>query len=656
MEIKPQPKPQGKEATGAVPHDPAAVGDDKRTGDKRVELETRRPQFMISPRQAPGLQPLSADFVAQQLKDNPEITVVKTIEPPRLLGLESVDGGGLGSLVIARMSPDKAQLLQTQASGRLVVERDPPLTFVDQPMPPEARLPNLGVLVPHANGFKVTFEVRGEDGALPGATVYVFGSVWPTQGVTDNTGHITINVTGESPDTIRALYVNPRANHWSLWVDRPQLVPDTVTTIQLTPLGKSLQGFPGRQLLGWGQKAMGLDAVPPSFDGAGVKIAVIDSGAAKQTHRNLHKVGPGVSIVGDKPDAWTVDTIGHGSHCAGIIGGGPLGDGPGIRGFAPAAEIHVCRIFPGGRFSDLVSALDYCMEKGIDVVNMSLGGGEPSRIIEERIVKAKAMGVACVVAAGNSGGPVQFPASTPHVLAVAAMGKWGEFPGDSYHARQVVAGFERRDGYFPASFCCFGPEIDVCAPGVAIVSSLPSDDFGAWDGTSMAAPHVTGLAALVLAHHPDFKGEYQARDARRVERLFQIVKESSAPLQFGDPSRVGAGLPNAPRALRLGDTVTAGITSGLSTGGSTLPDTSIEALKQLLGLLVRASARGEPVAASSGATGTTPPFAPDPRRSASGAASTGATVARGPAYTGGLGGDPSPDELRNAMRRAGLLS
>ena len=83
-------------------------------------------------------------------------------------------------------------------------------------------------------------------------------------------------------------------------------------------------------------------------------------------------------------------------------------------------------------------ALDYCMEQGIDVANMSLGGGEPSKIIEDRIVRAKQLGMACIIAAGNSSGPVQFPASTPHCLAVAAMGKWGEFPEDSYHAQTSV--------------------------------------------------------------------------------------------------------------------------------------------------------------------------------------------------------------------------
>jgi hypothetical protein len=67
----------------------------------------------------------------------------------------------------------------------------------------------------------------------------------------------------------------------------------------------------------------------------------------------------------------------------------------------------------------------------------------------------------------------------------------------------------------------------------------------------MAAPHVTGLAALVLAHHPDFQGAIRMRNAQRVERLFQIIKASCRPVMLGDQRRTGFGLPDAPRALGL---------------------------------------------------------------------------------------------------------
>ena len=145
---------------------------------------------------------------------------------------------------------------------------------------------------------------------------------------------------------------------------------------------------------------------------------------------------------------------------------------------------------------------------------------------------------------------MQYPASSPNVLAVAAIGRLGEFPLDSYHA-QTVQGMGGPDGYFSPRFTCFGPEIAVCAPGVAILSSVPPNDFAVWDGTSMAAPHVTGLAALVLAHHPDFAGPFKARNVQRVQRLFQILKASARPIGLGDPRRTGYGIPDAPTALGL---------------------------------------------------------------------------------------------------------
>src|SRR4029079_9420893 len=105
----------------------------------------------------------------------------------------------------------------------------------------------------------------------------------------------------------------------------------------------------------------------------------------------------------------------------------------GIRGFAPDAEIHALKIFPGGRFSSLLDALDYCIEHDIDVVNMSLGSGEASQLVLQKLSQLKQAGVACIVAAGNSGDNVQFPGSSPDVLTVAAMGRMGEFPESSYH-------------------------------------------------------------------------------------------------------------------------------------------------------------------------------------------------------------------------------
>jgi subtilisin family serine protease len=98
-----------------------------------------------------------------------------------------------------------------------------------------------------------------------------------------------------------------------------------------------------------------------------------------------------------------------------------------------------------------------------------------------------------------------------------------------------------------------GPQIGVCAPGVAVSSSAPGGGLAARDGTAIAAAHVVGFAAVVLAHHPLFRGAYRARDEQRVLALFELIVASAAPPVL-DLSRVGAGLPDLRRVPGLGAT------------------------------------------------------------------------------------------------------
>jgi subtilisin len=289
---------------------------------------------------------------------------------------------------------------------------------------------------------------------------------------------------------------------------------------------------------------MGLDRVPDGVNGHGVKIAIIDSGI-DVTHPLLNHVQNGLDLTNGSTNddrSWGNDIVGHGTHCAGIITARGTPTVP-LRGFAPAAEIHALKVFPGGRFSSLLDALDYCIEKNIDVVNMSLGSAQASEAVEQKLEEAWLSGVACIAAAGNSGGAVQYPASSPKVLAVSALGKINEFPADSWDAQTLLPGLIASDGTFSPAFTCFGPEIGVTAPGVAIISTVPDNGFDPQSGTSMAAPHVTGVAALLLAHHPVFKtGQFAARGGQRVNALFYAIRSLCVPLSF-PRERAGAGVP-----------------------------------------------------------------------------------------------------------------
>jgi subtilisin family serine protease len=127
-------------------------------------------------------------------------------------------------------------------------------------------------------------------------------------------------------------------------------------------------------------------------------------------------------------------------------------------------------------------------------------------------------------------------------LSVSAVGQIGSFPDETFHAQSVMPNPGGAPNIFPAKFSCFGPGVGVCAPGVAIVSCVPGG-YAAWDGTSMATPHVTGLAALILAHHPVFAGAAKARSDARVGQLFQLISTTSHPV-VADATRGGAGMPS----------------------------------------------------------------------------------------------------------------
>lgn len=556
----PAPQPDGPDGRASADDSSAARGRDAKADIARGRaVAERKKKYLVAPRTLPAaagflapqalVAPLSLSSVQQALQSLGDIDVVDTVGNGGGLGASSL-GGQDDGVIVARMTDQKAGELHQRGQGRLIVERDQHLQLFD----PMLRRPDLVTsLTPYSGpSVEIVVAVLGKEGApLPEAEVSLFGGLLPSTAATGADGVARLRLYGEDVHMISGLYVKPRADHWSFYQRDPDLSSSEANTVMLRPLADwpALQNLPRQDTLGWGARAMRLDQVPPPLRGQGVKVAVIDSGVAT-THGNLNRIRAGFDVINKATDrtTWNNDTLGHGSHCAGVIAGADPSWG--IRGFAPEAEIHVCKLFPGGQISQLIDALEYCIEQQIDVVNLSLGGGAPSEALERQIVRAKQAGVACIAAAGNSGGPVQYPAASAHVLAVAAIGKVDEFPPDSYHAETIGQDIDPQ-GFFSARFSCAGPQVDVCAPGVAVVSSVPPNNFAAWDGTSMAAPHITGLAALVLAHRPEFQGVLRGRSAERVERLFQVLRLSARPVTLGDPARIGYGMPDALVALGL---------------------------------------------------------------------------------------------------------
>ncbi len=554
-------------------------------GSKQHEIRQRKGQFLIAPRRPAGMQmmgisPLQFSAVEQALRDSPDIEIVDRVGSRGGVGALAAGLPDGNAVLVARMSDEKAGTLALQSQGQLIVERDQPLQLLDVNYPQTSlvncNLPTAGM------AFSAEFLVLGNGTPVKDAEVYLFGSLLPATGTTDANGRVKLTLFGETPQSVRRLYIKPRMDFWSFSQEQPDISGDELNVIGLKALSDwpSLANFPRQQQLTWGQKAMRLDQLPSHYRGQGIRIAIVDSGAAN-AHQDLTKITRGYDVINKTPNSgWNVDTIAHGSHCAGVISG--LDSAWGVRGFAPEAEVHACKLFPGGQISQLIDALEYCIEKQVDVVNLSLGGAEPSEALEQQILRCKQAGIACIVAAGNSGGAVQYPASSPNVLAVAAIGRLNEFPHDSYHVQTITQQVDS-NGFFVARFSCFGPEIDVCAPGVAITSCVPDNNFAAWDGTSMAAPHVAGLAALVLAHHPDFQGT-SPRSAERVERLFQIIKMSCRPVMLGDARRTGFGLPDVIRAVGLAPAHSSpmmGSALGSSIGGASMSPQMLQSLSNL---------------------------------------------------------------------------
>ena len=212
--------------------------------------------------------------------------------------------------------------------------------------------------------------------------------------------------------------------------------------------------------------------------GKGIKVAVVDTGI-DYTHPDISpNYRGGISFVPTETDP--KDYNRHGTHVAGTIAAAD--NGTGVIGIAPSAYLYAVKVLSSGgsgNWSWLIAGIAWCVRTRIHVLNMSLGGASAPEALGAVCDFAWRNGLILVAAAGNNGGNVGFPAKYPSVIAVSAI-----------DSADVIAPFSSR-----------GPEVELCAPGVNIMSTLPGNTYGALSGTSMASPHVAGGAALALSTH-----------------------------------------------------------------------------------------------------------------------------------------------------------
>lgn len=283
------------------------------------------------------------------------------------------------------------------------------------------------------------------------------------------------------------------------------------------------------QVLPWGIARVGAQSVWASYTADPVKVAVVDTGIDVKHPDLLGNVKGGMSAVG-YTSSYTDDN-GHGTHVAGTIAAAQ--NSIGVVGVAPAADLYAVKVLDrkgSGWLSDIIEGLQWAIDNDIDVVNMSLGTSSYSATFDSAVQKTIASGTVVVAAAGNSGPTaesVNYPAKFAGVIAVSAI-----------DSSNVIASFSSR-----------GAGVDLAAPGVSVYSTYKGSGYATLSGTSMASPHVAGVAALVLTSpiggdDADADGVWDPSEVEaRLERTAQDLGST------GFDSSYGNGLVRADRAV-----------------------------------------------------------------------------------------------------------
>ena len=278
----------------------------------------------------------------------------------------------------------------------------------------------------------------------------------------------------------------------------------------------------------WGGAEDAVDIAGGGPTGAGVNVAIIDSGI-DYNHLDLDDNYGGGYDFADwddpvNPNTDPMDYHGHGTHCAGIVAAED--DGVGIIQVAPGASLYALKVFADGSdgawYDDIIAALQWCITEEMDVASMSFEGPEDTSL-REACAAAYAANVLLVAAAGNSGNPA---GRGDNVLAPAM-----------YESVIAVAATDINDRR--ARFSSTGPDVELAAPGVDIKSTVPGG-YAVWSGTSMACPHVAGVAALVI--ESGISGAAAVRDQ---------LNQTAETVGDGNPDYYGSGLVDAEAAVGI---------------------------------------------------------------------------------------------------------
>ncbi|TKI56497.1 peptidase S8 [Brevibacillus antibioticus] len=282
-----------------------------------------------------------------------------------------------------------------------------------------------------------------------------------------------------------------------------------------------------KQEIPWGVEHVGaIQAHSKNYLGKNVKIGILDTGISR--HEDL-KVSGGISYVEGEADY--EDAHGHGTAVAGVIAG--KDNQLGIIGVAPEAEIYPIKVLDEkghGKYSSMIQGIEWAIQNGMNIISISAGGSVDSQALHDQIKRANEHGILVIAAAGNRGlgeDTQLFPAKYSETLSVGSINR------DNQRADSSSV----------------GTGLDLMAPGVDILSTTLHKGYELRSGTSLAAPHVAGAAAVIWSK----KGRATNDEVR------DILVESATPL--GEPRFYGKGLVNLEKALGIGSTESLAIQS-----------------------------------------------------------------------------------------------
>lgn len=238
----------------------------------------------------------------------------------------------------------------------------------------------------------------------------------------------------------------------------------------------------------WGMTRIDAPSAWNTTKGAGVTVAVIDSGIDLSHPEFAGRIDTANDWDFVNNDSTALDDHGHGTHVAGIVGAA-MNNATGVHGVTGVASectiLPIKVIGPSGTCTaaEVAEGIDWAASHGAEVINLSLGSTSYSTAIDQAVQAALSQNIVIVAASGNDAEyGILYPARLDAVIGVGSITRFDLL----------------------SDFSNYGPGVDICAPGSDILSTWTSSGYAVGGGTSMAAPHVAGVVALIRAEHPEW--------------------------------------------------------------------------------------------------------------------------------------------------------